>query len=117
MLVKAECLVKSWDSAEAFMFEPGGGPLPGGLYEIDTANTALTSMLTVGGKWVFQYDGHRGYPGRQEIAEAKEGRKKPPAVTKDKRKGAMSPERKEKLRLALAAAREAKKAKLEAAAA
>lgn len=109
MLVKAECLVKSWDSNAALMYEPGA-------CEIDTENKALLSMVTVGGKYVFQYPGHTGGPAKPGTAPVQAP---PVAVHKprkaDNRKGPMSAERKEKMRASLKAAREAKRARLEAA--
>ena len=38
MKVPAKCNMKAWESNSAMMFEPGGGPLPGGLYELDLSD-------------------------------------------------------------------------------
>jgi hypothetical protein len=35
MLVDAKCIAPAWDSEAAKMYEPGKGPLPGGLYRIE----------------------------------------------------------------------------------
>lgn len=116
MLVQAECLIRAWDSNEAVMYEPGMGPLPGGLYEIDTDNVALTSLIAVGGKWVFQYEGHTGGPGKTRPAVAVQPAVEAKPVDRRKiKKGPMSAEQKAKLKEAMAAARAAKRARLEAA--
>jgi len=54
MKVKAKCVTTCWDSVNAFQYVPGGGPLPGGLYEIDR-NGPLAS-LKLGSTYVFEFD-------------------------------------------------------------
>lgn len=58
MLVKAKCVMKAFESNACLMFEPGCGPLPGGLYEIER-DGPLASMK-VGNIDVFQFDRNAG---------------------------------------------------------
>jgi hypothetical protein len=123
MLVHAKCLAFAWDSQASKAYNPDAGPLPDGLYEIDT-DSQLATLKTLRGDWLFQYPGHEGRapkPGDEpvvavatatvkEIVEAK-------AVKPDKRKVPMTAERKAQLAVALAKGRAAKKARLELAAA
>lgn len=129
MLVQAKCIQFAWDSPTSTGYHPDAGPLPGGLYEIDT-DSQLATLTTLRGDWIFQYPGHEGRKPKageagesvpvspvatatiKEIVEAKEN-----PVKSDKRKGTMTPERRAKLREALAKGRAAKKEKLEAASA
>lgn len=69
MLVQAKCVVKTWESNHAFMFEPGGGPLPGGLYEIDR-DGALAS-LKAAGRYVFDFDRNAGPDDKPHIYTCK----------------------------------------------
>src|SRR5665213_2828418 len=55
MLVQAKCALRTWDSNAAIMYEPNMGPLPGGLFEIDT-ESKLYNLKTPKGDYVFQYD-------------------------------------------------------------
>lgn len=125
MLVHAKCLAFAWDSQASKAYNPDAGPLPDGLYEIDT-DSQLATLKTIRGDWLFQYPGHEGRapkPGDEpvvavatatikEVVEAKAE-----AVKVDKRKVPMTAERKAQLAVALAKGRAAKKARLEAAAA
>jgi hypothetical protein len=125
MLVHAKCLSFAWDSITATAYYPNAGPLPGGLYEIDS-ESQLATLTTIRGEWLFQYPGHEGKVTKpedepveavatatiKEIVETKAATVKP-----DKRKGTMTAERKAQLTAALARGRAAKKARLEAAAA
>jgi hypothetical protein len=58
MQVAAKCVVKTWESKHAFMFDPGAGPLPGGLYEIDR-DGPLASLKSAG-RYVFDFDRNAG---------------------------------------------------------
>jgi hypothetical protein len=127
-LVHAKCLAFAWDSQASKAYNPDAGPLPDGLYEIDT-DSQLATLKTLRGDWLFQYPGHEGRAPKpedpkpedkpvtamatatiKEVVEAK-------AVKPDKRKVPMTAERKAQLAVALAKGRAAKKARLEAAAA
>jgi DNA gyrase subunit A len=55
MKVQAKCVMEAWDSKAAKKYTPGGGPLPGGLYEIDR-DSQLTTLKTPRGNWVFEFD-------------------------------------------------------------
>jgi len=120
-LVKAKCLVSAWDGIACGLYVPGKGPLEGGLYEIDSDWEHLNKMTTPTGDYVFQYPGHEGKaPGFDKKPQAVPSARVEPVAeikTQDKRKLPLSPERRENLKKAQAAAREAKMAKLEAAAA
>ena len=121
MKVVAKCLAFAWDSLAKKAYNPDAGPLPDGLYEIDT-DSQLATLKTLRGDWQFQYPGHEGRAPKsgdvpvvatatiKEIVEAK-------PVTTDKRKVPMTAERKAQLAAALAKGCAAKKARLEAAAA
>jgi hypothetical protein len=121
MLVHAKCLAFAWDSQASKSYNPDAGPLPDGLYEIDT-DSQLATLTTLRGEWLFQYPGHEGKVPKpedepvvatatiKEIVEAK-------PVKPDKRKVPMTAERKAQLAVALAKGRAAKKARLELAAA
>jgi hypothetical protein len=54
MLVKAKCVTVAWDSPNATRYEPGAGPLPGGLYEID--RDGPLASLKLGSTYVFEFD-------------------------------------------------------------
>lgn len=74
MKVTAKCLFPTWASNECCMYEPGMGPLPGGLYEIERDSDLaemkfgqqvvlkrnpegrIVSAESVGGKHVFEFD-------------------------------------------------------------
>lgn len=60
MKVQARCVARAWESNAAVMFEPGMGPLPGGLYEID--RDGPLAVLKVGKDYVFDFD--RNAPGQ-----------------------------------------------------
>jgi hypothetical protein len=123
MKVVAKCLAFAWDSQASKAYSPDAGPLPDGLYEIDT-ESQLATLTKLRGDWLFQYPGHEGRapkPGDKpveavatatikEVVEAK-------AVKTDKRKVPMTAARKAQLAAALAKGRAAKKARLELAAA
>jgi hypothetical protein len=118
MLVHAKCLAFAWDSLASKAYNPDAGPLPDGLYEIDT-DSQLATLTTIRGDWLFQYPGHEGRapkPGDKpveavatatikEVVEAK-------AVKTDKRKVPMTAERKAQLAAALAKGRAAKKTRM-----
>jgi hypothetical protein len=118
MIVHAKCLAFAWDSQASKAYSPDAGPLPDGLYEIDT-DSQLATLKTLRGDWLFQYPGHEGRapkPGDEpvmavatatvkEIVEAK-------PVKPDKRKVPMTPERKAQLAAALAKGRAAKRARI-----
>jgi len=53
MLVKAKCVFAAWEYP--FLYQPGKGPLPGGLYEIEH-DGKLARMKDPRGKWVFEFD-------------------------------------------------------------
>jgi hypothetical protein len=54
MIVKAKCTAPAWDSPSAVYYAPGGGPLEGGLYEIDTEGPL--PALKIGNRYVFDFD-------------------------------------------------------------
>jgi hypothetical protein len=54
MLVKAKCVTPCWDSNNAVRYEPGAGPLPDGLYEID--RNGPLALLKLGSTYVFEFD-------------------------------------------------------------
>jgi len=54
MIVKAKCTAPAWDSPSAVLYAPGGGPLEGGLYEIDTEGPL--PALKIGNRYVFEFD-------------------------------------------------------------
>ena len=111
-IVQAKCLAFAWDRLATKAYTADGGPLPGGLYEIDT-DSQLATLTTIRGDWLFQYPGHEGRaPGKakpvpvstatvKEIVEAKAETAKT-----DKRKGKLS----EAHKAAMIAGRAAKKA-------
>jgi hypothetical protein len=114
-LVHAKCLAFAWDSQAGKAYNPDAGPLPDGLYEIDT-DSQLATLKTLRGDWLFQYPGHEGRPKPEdkpvaatatikEVVEAK-------PVKPDKRKVPMTAERKAKLAVSLAKGRAAKKARI-----
>ena len=120
-LVHAKCLAFAWDSLASKAYNPDAGPLPDGLYEIDT-DSQLATLKTLRGDWLFQYPGHEGRapkPGDEPVvATATVKEVVEPKIDKRKlKKGPMSEERKAQLAAALAKGRAAKKARLEAAAA
>ena len=59
MKVQAKCILRAWDSNAAVMYEPGMGPLPGGLYEIDR-DSKLVDLKTATGRYVFEFDRNAG---------------------------------------------------------
>lgn len=59
MKVAAECIEFAWDSPTSMAYYPGQGPLPGGLYEIDS-DSQLATLTTIRGSWIFQFLGHQG---------------------------------------------------------
>lgn len=59
MKVAAKCTLPAWDSKACVMLEPGKGPLPGGLYEIERDGD-LANMKAFG-RNVFEFD--RAVPG------------------------------------------------------
>jgi hypothetical protein len=118
MLVHAKCLAFAWDSQASKAYNPDAGPLPDGLYEIDT-DSQLATLTTLRGEWLFQYPGHEGKVPKPEdepvvsvaTATIKEVVEAKPVKT-DKRKVPMTPERKAQLAAALAKGRAAKKARI-----
>jgi hypothetical protein len=126
MLVHAKCLAFAWDSQASKAYNPDAGPLPGGLYEIDT-DSQLTTLTTIRGEWLFQYPGHEGKAPKagdkpvvvpadtatiKEVVEAK------PAPSKiDKRHQKMSDAHKKAMIAGRAAKKAERMAHLEAAAA
>ncbi len=118
MLVHAKCLAFAWDSQACKAYNPDAGPLPDGLYEIDT-DSQLATLTTLRGDWLFQYPGHEGRAPKPEdnpvvavaTATIKEVVESKPVKT-DKRKVPMTPERKAQLAAALAKGRAAKKARI-----
>ena len=117
MLVHAKCLAFAWDSQASKAYNPDAGPLPDGLYEIDT-DSQLATLKTLRGDWLFQYPGHVGKPEDKPVAAVATATIKEVVEAKpDKRKVPMTTERKAQLAAALAKGRAAKKARLELAAA
>jgi hypothetical protein len=120
MIVHAKCLAFAWDSLASKAYNPDAGPLPDGLYEIDT-DSQLATLTTIRGDWLFQYPGHEGRapkPGDKPVeAVATATIKEVVEAKPDKRKVPMTAERKAQLAAALAKGRAAKKARLELAAA
>lgn len=61
--VQAKCLAQAWGpmagTNQCGMYYPGKGPLPDGLYEIESG-TGLDKLTTPMGEWIFQYPGHEG---------------------------------------------------------
>ena len=119
MIVHAKCLAFAWDSLASKAYNPDAGPLPDGLYEIDT-DSQLATLKTLRGDWIFQYPGHEGRPKPgdkpvaavatatiKEVVEAKAE-----AVKVDKRKVPITAERKAQLAAALVKGRAAKKARI-----
>jgi hypothetical protein len=120
MLVHAKCLAFAWDSLASKAYSPDAGPLPDGLYEIDT-DSQLATLKTIRGDWLFQYPGHEGKPKPEdkpvavpastatikEIVEAKAENVKP-----DKRRKKMSAEHKAKMIAGRAASKAARMARL-----
>ena len=53
MKVQAKCTTPAWDCP--ILYRPGQGPLPGGLYEIDSEG-ALAKMELRPGVFVFEFD-------------------------------------------------------------
>ena len=122
MIVHAKCLAFAWDSLAGKAYNPDAGPLPDGLYEIDT-DSQLATLKTLRGDWLFQYPGHVGKPEDKPVAAVATAtikevvEAKAEEVKVDKRKVPMTAERKAQLAVALAKGRAAKKARLELAAA
>ena len=59
MIVQAKCIQRSWDSTQSRLYVRDGGPLPGGLYELDLTNPAhrkLADLKTQVGEFIFQFD-------------------------------------------------------------
>jgi hypothetical protein len=59
MMVQAKCIQRAWDSTQSRLYVPDGGPLPGGLYELDLENPAhrkLADLKTQMRQFVFQFD-------------------------------------------------------------
>lgn len=54
MQVVAKCVTPAWDSVNKVRYEPGGGPLPDGLYEID--RDGPLASLKLGSGYVFVFD-------------------------------------------------------------
>lgn len=52
MKVHAKCARPAWDNP--FLYQPGRGPLPGGLYEIE--HDGPLALMKSAGKWVFEFD-------------------------------------------------------------
>ena len=60
MKVQAKCVFPAWDNP--FLYQPGRGPLPDGLYEIEH-DGPLAKMKDARGKWVFEFDRQGMEPG------------------------------------------------------
>lgn len=60
MIVEARCIVEAYDNQNARHY------FPGFVHDYDTENEKLNVLVTVGGKWVFQYPGHEGGPARED---------------------------------------------------
>lgn len=59
MIVQAHCSQKAWDSVNAQAYVPFGGPLSGGLYELDLSNPAhrkLVDLKVNAREFVFKFD-------------------------------------------------------------
>jgi len=59
MIVQAKYIQRSWDNTHATLYVPFGGPLPGGLYELDLSNPdhrKLCDLKTIRKEFVFQFD-------------------------------------------------------------
>lgn len=113
MLVEAKCIASAFDNRNSRHYTPGY------LQDYDTDNEQLNSLLA-GGKWVFQYPGHEGGPGEKIPPVAAVSVPEPSRPKVDKRnqkRGPMNAEQRQRMKEAQARGREAKKAKLEAAAA
>jgi hypothetical protein len=104
-MVVAQCLASAWDSVACRTYEPGQGPLPDGLYEID-ADSQLSTLVTIRGMWLFQYPGHEGKGFQKPRVEPVAPQVPPIEAKADKRKQPMTDEHKAKM----LAARKAKKA-------
>jgi len=114
MKVEARCIMFAWDSVECRRYEPNKGPLDG-LYEIDT-DSQLANLTTGKDDYVFQWPGHERKGSHVPEPVKVSAPAAPVAEAKvDGRKGPMSEERKAKMAASLAAAREAKRVRLEAA--
>jgi hypothetical protein len=114
MKVVAKCLAFAWDSQASKAYNPDAGPLPDGLYEIDT-DSQLATLKTLRGDWLFQYPGHEGRPNPEDkpvAAVATATIKEVVEAKVDKRKVPMTAERKAQLAVALAKGRAAKKARI-----
>jgi hypothetical protein len=115
MIVEAKCLVEAYDNQHSRHY------FPGFVQDFDTENERLNALVTVGGKWIFQYPGHEGGPAKK-VADAVKPVTQPvqapaPVVTAekpvDRRKQPMSPERRKQLGERLAKSRAEKRARLE----
>lgn len=58
MLVKAKCITPAWDSVNCTMYQPGFGPLPDGLYEID--RDGPMASIKLGSTYCFEFDRNSG---------------------------------------------------------
>ena len=123
MLVHAKCLAFAWDSQASKAYNPDAGPLPDGLYEIDT-DSQLATLKTLRGDWLFQYPGHEGRapkPGDEPVVatatvkEVVEAKAAPSKI--DKRHQKMSDAHKKAMIAGRAAKKAERMAHLEAAAA
>ena len=59
-IVEAQCIGKAFDNLNSRAY------FPGFVQDYDTENEKLNSLTTNDGKWIFQYDGHRGGPARKQ---------------------------------------------------
>jgi hypothetical protein len=86
MIVEAQCLEKAFDN------QTGRSFFPGFVQDYDTENRQLNSLTTSGGKWIFQYPGHQGGPGKEIVPDPVKIKAKAEPKP-DKRRQKMSPER------------------------
>jgi hypothetical protein len=59
MIVQARCIKMCWGSTQAKMYFPNGGPLPGGLYDLDLSKPAdrkLCDLKNEMKEFIFQFD-------------------------------------------------------------
>ena len=52
MKVQAKCIISAWDNP--VLYQPGRGPLEGGLYEIE--HDGQLAGMKSNGRWVFEFD-------------------------------------------------------------
>lgn len=113
--MQAECIYPAFDNQTATHYVPGLVP------DFDETNDKLKGLTIPGSnKYVFRYPGHEFVAPasvQTEVPKAALASQSAEPAKTDKRRNAMTPERKAQLAKSLAAGRAAKKARLEAAAA